>query len=390
MTGGEAGRTPLLDALLEALPGRLPPELAEAPQALEALLGERQRLERRIDKISRISDGYQAQLLGLNRDLTETNRRLSQALAEVKTLRGLIPICANCKRIRDDRGYWEQIEAYLSRHSEAMFSHGICPPCARELYPEVFPAALGPGPTEPPEDPGEAPEDDEGAALSRRLAELREQPAHADHPLLGELEQLAHRHLRLLRRLDKITRISDGFQRQTKELNGALQEASRTDPLTGLPNRRDMLERLAGELGRSARSGAPVAVLMADVDRFKAVNDTHGHEVGDLVLRSLAESLLANLRVYDSCARWGGEEFLVLLPETGLDAALAVAEKMRAQLADPAPGRERPAPLATVSIGVAVHRPGEPLVALLRRADAALYEAKRLGRNRVEAAPEPG
>ncbi|MBI5440598.1 MAG: GGDEF domain-containing protein [Deltaproteobacteria bacterium] len=262
-----------------------------------------------------------------------------------------------------------------------MFSHGICPQCAHEHYPEIFPTA----PDAPPATPALDPPEEEQEVL-RRLDSLRQAHAHQDHPLMAELEDLARRHGRLLRRLEKITRISDGFQRQLKELNATLREASRIDPLTGLSNRRDMMDRLAAELGRVARTGAPAAVLMIDVDHFKAVNDVHGHEVGDLVLQALGASLAESIRVYDSCGRWGGEEFLVLLPETDRDAAVAVAEKIRSEAARGVPA---PCSTLTVSVGVAVHAADEPLRSLLRRADEAMYEAKHLGRNRVEVAPDP-
>lgn len=375
---------------VEALLAQLPPGLEASRPALEALLGEEERLTRRLEKISRISDGYQARLLALNQELRETNERLSQALAEVKTLRGFIPICSHCKRIRDDQGYWNQLEAYLAEHSEASFSHGICPQCAHDLYPEFFPAepeaAGGEARAPRPEGPGEDAEDGEVEALRSRLDALRETEGHGDHPLMAELDGLAQRHARLLRRLGKITRISDGFQRQMKELNAALLAASCTDALTGLPNRRDMVERLSTELARAARTGAPTAVLMVDVDHFKAVNDGYGHEVGDLVLQTLALAFTEGLRVYDSCARWGGEEFLILLPESDEAAARAVAEKIRARAEGVGSPRAEPLAAPTVSVGVAVHRRGEPLASLLKRADAAMYEAKRLGRNRVEVA----
>jgi len=160
---------------------------------------------------------------------------------------------------------------------------------------------------------------------------------------------------------------------------------SRTDALTGVPNRRYLEHILADEAKRAARFDRPFSVLMADVDRFKLVNDTHGHAVGDRVLKEVAERIRAALRTdLDTVARFGGEEFTVILPETGRDGALVVAEKLRAVVA------ATPFPdgfTVTVSVGVASRpedgqRPEELLVA----ADAALYEAKRAGRDRVVAA----
>jgi diguanylate cyclase (GGDEF)-like protein len=175
-----------------------------------------------------------------------------------------------------------------------------------------------------------------------------------------------------------------------------LRELAMTDELTGLYSRRYFFESLRQHATRSARGGTrehALSCLMLDVDRFKTVNDRYGHLVGDDVLRWVAEQVRSLLRGGDVAARFGGEEFVVLLPETPEAGALRVAEKIRAAIEQ---GRERPEPRVTVSIGVATYEapeiPGrtssEAAVAdaLLRRVDAALYEAKRSGRNRVIAA----
>jgi len=356
----------------------LPPEAAALRPVLETVLHEHRRVCRQVGRIARIGDRSQEQLRVLNQELTRTNERLSQALTEVKTLQGFIPICARCKRVRDDHGYWDQVEDYVSRHSGVVFSHGVCPECARMLFPAVR-AAGAAGPTEaaPAGKPGAG--DREETELEQRLQALDQDPAYRDNPLRHELNDLAGRHLRLLRRLGKISRISDGFQRQLKEVNLALTEASYTDLLTGLPNRRAMVDRITSELDRSARGHSRPALLLADVDHFKQVNDTYGHEVGDQVLHGLAVVFRAALRGYDTCARWGGEEFLVLLPETDLAAALGVADKLRAGVA----AARETLPAITISVGVAAAQDGETLTALIRRADDAMYAAKRRGRNRV-------
>ena len=372
----------VIELLADALE-TLPPEAAALRPVLETLLREHRRLCSQVRKISRIGDGYQEQLRDLNRELTRANERLSQALTEVKTLQGFIPICARCKRIRDDQGYWEQVEGYISRHSDAVFSHGVCPECSRILFPEIASSRREAPPAGPKPRKGKSMEEE--TDLEVRLAILQSDPTLQDNPLKEELGSLTRRHLHLLRRLGKIARISDGFQRRLKQVNLALAEASFTDLLTGLSNRRAMLERINGELDRSARGRSRPALLMADVDHFKLVNDTYGHEMGDAVLQALAAAMRSAIRGYDTCARWGGEEFLVLLPETEMADAVAVAEKLRRVVAQPRP--EGPVlPAVTISVGVAVHREGESLSALLRRADDAMYEAKRLGRNRVAAA----
>ncbi|MDR3671831.1 MAG: diguanylate cyclase [Holophaga sp.] len=371
----------VLKLLVGALEG-LPPEAPLRP-VLETTLREHRKLHSQLRKISRIGDRYQEQLRDLNQELIRANDRLSLALTEVKTLQGFIPICARCKRIRDDHGYWEQVEAYISRHSDAVFSHGVCPDCSRILFPGVDTSRQ------------EAPQAgsrrrafqsmEEETDLEVRLALLQSDPTLHDNPLKEELGSLTRRHLHMLRRLGKIAHISDGFQLRLKQVNLALAEASFTDLLTGLSNRRAMMERIHGELDRSARGGCRPALLMVDVDHFKLVNDTYGHEMGDEVLQALAAAMRSAIRGYDTCARWGGEEFLVLLPETDMADAVAVGEKLRGVVHQPCP--EHPAlPSVTISVGVAVHREGETLPALLRRADDAMYEAKRLGRDRVEAA----
>jgi diguanylate cyclase (GGDEF)-like protein len=230
----------------------------------------------------------------------------------------------------------------------------------------------------------------EETAIKTRLEVFRKDPVLKDHPLMAELEWLGAKHLRLIRRLLKISRISDGFQHELKDLNIALKASSRTDYLTGLSNRRDMMERLKAEMSRADRGRLPLALLMADVDRFKSVNDTFGHDAGDLLLQTIATTLRRALREYDVCSRWGGEEFLVLLPETSLEDASAAGEKLLERVSRIALHHEGRHLGATVSLGLASYRGGETLTSLLQRADEAMYEAKRLGRNRMEVALPPG
>ena len=153
-----------------------------------------------------------------------------------------------------------------------------------------------------------------------------------------------------------------------------------TDALTGLGNRRQGDLWLEREVQRAARYARPFSVLMIDIDRFKRLNDQHGHAAGDRVLADLANELVGMVRASDAVVRWGGEEFLVLAPETGLDDAVQLAELMRRQIAKMPLGE---AHRATISIGVATHRTGDDAESLVARADAALYMAKRSGRNAV-------
>lgn len=177
--------------------------------------------------------------------------------------------------------------------------------------------------------------------------------------------------------------------RSTAELRRANQrilELARHDALTGLLNRRSGQERLEVEASRSRRTGRPFSLLMLDVDDFKAVNDQHGHEAGDALLVHLADLLTSRLRSQDMVARWGGEELLVLLPETAAEGAAGVAEELREAIADTAVARAGGELRCTVTLGVAEHQPGAQPDATLRRADGAMYAGKRAGKNRVVAA----
>jgi diguanylate cyclase (GGDEF)-like protein/PAS domain S-box-containing protein len=173
--------------------------------------------------------------------------------------------------------------------------------------------------------------------------------------------------------------------RERKEAQRQLAHFAAHDPLTGALNRRAWFERAREEIGRAGRSGRPVAVLMLDLDDFKPINDRHGHDTGDRVLVHCVETCRALMRDYDVMGRFGGEEFVVLAPDTDRRDALALAERLCRAVEGSAPEAGSGAPLRlTVSVGVAVWEPGEKSVEpVIRRADQALYAAKRAGRNRV-------
>lgn len=165
----------------------------------------------------------------------------------------------------------------------------------------------------------------------------------------------------------------------------ALEVQATHDPLTGLWNRRAIFDILGREIARSRRQGTYVAVILADVDRFKSINDTYGHLVGDLVLTEIARRMETHLRRYDSIGRFGGEEFMIVAPEGTSSCPQALAERIRATIeASPVRLNERDFSV-TSSLGVAIGGPGGADLqdALLRAADAALYLAKQQGRNRV-------
>jgi diguanylate cyclase (GGDEF)-like protein len=178
------------------------------------------------------------------------------------------------------------------------------------------------------------------------------------------------------------------FLASARSLNdrfGREEEASRTDSMTGLWNRRGFLEASDGALVRSRRSGKPVSIALGDLDHFKEVNDSLGHAAGDAVLKAVAGAIRASLRAQDVAARWGGEEFILLLPDTPKEGALHVAECVRRAIAALPIEVEGQEVKVTLSMGVAQHWPGRNLEETIAQADAALYRAKDEGRNRVEA-----
>jgi two-component system, cell cycle response regulator len=170
--------------------------------------------------------------------------------------------------------------------------------------------------------------------------------------------------------------------------NQQLAEHAATDPLTGLSNRRHIEPQLQGETARALRHKTRFSILMADLDHFKLVNDRHGHDAGDEVLREVALRLKGLLRKEDRPARWGGEEFLVLLTDTDAEQAAIVAEKVRAAIADAPVEVNGVAIDMTISVGVATHDGELDPLDLIKRADRALYRAKDAGRNRVCVDPD--
>jgi diguanylate cyclase (GGDEF)-like protein len=193
---------------------------------------------------------------------------------------------------------------------------------------------------------------------------------------------------------DRMTAVSLASQAvvalDNARLHRIVERQALVDGLTGLANRRQCEETLADELARLERFGGSLAVVVADLDWFKDVNDRYGHPAGDAVLREFATLLQETLRDIDLAGRWGGEEFLLILPGTDLAGAAQVAERVRVALAGrivlSADGTPIP---VTASFGVAASPPAATASELFAAADAAMYEAKRAGKNRVETAPEP-
>ncbi|UCV15392.1 biofilm regulation diguanylate cyclase SiaD [Quatrionicoccus australiensis] len=206
------------------------------------------------------------------------------------------------------------------------------------------------------------------------------------HVTRGEKQSLVDQYDRQLRRLEKLARISDRYQNSLREMSEALRDAALHDTLTGLGNRRFLMERLKDETERASRKGQLYAVGILDVDHFKLINDRFGHEAGDQALCLIANAIKDALREYDQCGRWGGEEFLIILPDTSLEFAVQVAERVRLAIRNTGFDFIEGGGGVTASIGITIYQPGEPYSAAVNRADSALLQAKELGRDRVAAA----
>lgn len=173
-------------------------------------------------------------------------------------------------------------------------------------------------------------------------------------------------------------------EEQLKNINKKLERTARTDPLTGLGNRREMEERLDAEMGRSSRTGSPFSIIMADIDSFKIFNDNFGHDCGDYILVKVSQLFRQNLRKQDTITRWGGEEFLIMLPDTKKEGALIAAEKLRRKIEESVflfDGKEH---RVTLTFGVATYdSKASSVYEYIKRADQALLLGKASGKNCV-------
>lgn len=221
----------------------------------------------------------------------------------------------------------------------------------------------------------------EGFALGT-VCVLDYQPRTLGQPQQDMLNVLAHQVMRLL----ELKLANDRQAQMVQELDEARERMAvlaHTDVLTGLANRRSFTERLRQQLALLQRGGAPACLLMMDIDRFKQVNDAHGHHVGDDALRHFAATCREVFRASDVVSRWGGEEFLALLPATTLAEGQVVAQRLHAALAVAAVPDVAPPLVLSASMGLCSFDPARPLDLTLRSLDAALYAAKTQGRNRT-------
>jgi diguanylate cyclase (GGDEF)-like protein len=191
------------------------------------------------------------------------------------------------------------------------------------------------------------------------------------HEQCQALETLARQIMELLEMRRTLIGLSDA--------NAKLGQQNITDALTGIPNRRAYDQKLTEEYSRAKRTGAPLSMLLIDIDNFKEYNDNFGHPAGDTALQSVARVLMSSLRPYDFLARYGGEEFVIILPSTDLTDAIVVAERVRGLVA----GSEFPHRKFTISIGIARLDVDAGARALVQAADNGLYRAKAAGRNKA-------
>lgn len=324
-----------------------------------------------------ISDSYQCRLKELMIKLEDEAIKYRQ-LKDVA-----LPICTYCKKVRSDSTYWEKLETFFATQADIMFSHGICPDCIENTRRQLGAPASGQAipvadSVKALPDRASAPSGDNdlnqmNAVLDRCRAEK--------NPIASELEQIVSKYGKLLRRFTKTVSISDGYQSQLMDMMGRLEVTARTDLLTGLANRWEIMSRLHAEAGRTERHGTVFSILLADLDHFKMVNDTYGHLAGDRILKAIAKTLRSSIRIEDFCGRWGGEEFLIILPETELDHAALVAEKLVATV------RKAPVKLdgkkihITLSIGAGTFKAGMNIDECINKVDEALYKAKENGRD---------
>ena len=253
-------------------------------------------------------------------------------------------------------------------------------------------------------------------SVSQDIQSLLENPEYAGHPLLEALQELRNayqdqlqkieritcisdkvqlsskletasmveRFEKSIKKLERIAKISDRYQSILQELNTELQHASTHDHLTKVGNRQFMTWHLNAAMERPE----PFSVILLDIDHFKDVNDTFGHGGGDATLIAIAQHLLSSIREGDVMARWGGEEFLILLPGAPLEVAMLSAERLRVNLEKLSIKYGDAEIKITGSFGVCEHDPNEALRQTISRADKALYLAKQQGRNSCVKASE--
>jgi len=209
------------------------------------------------------------------------------------------------------------------------------------------------------------------------------------NPLVPEIARLMANYKRLLEKTDNLARENQRIKTQLLELGRSLELTTRIDVMTGLANRRDILGKIEQEFSRAQRHKRTFSVILADIDDFKDVNETYGFNAGDEILVEIANVIRVCIRGEDICARWSGEQFILLLPETGIKGAESVAQKICQTVAMTVFRVHKPGIRVTLSLGVSEYSRGDTTFQCISRADQALLQAKRSGKNRYSMAPLP-
>lgn len=202
------------------------------------------------------------------------------------------------------------------------------------------------------------------------------------NPLITEYRLLHNDYCGLKRRVAALEKEKIYLNTQLSEISRSLDLAGRIDPMTGLANRRDIMEKVEREFSRAGRHYRTFSVILADLDNFKLVNDVHGYNAGDDVLVEVARVLMSCIRSEDICARWGGEEFLFLLTETDIAGAESVARKIHESILMTEFKAQKPGIRVTMSLGLSEYNLGQTVYECITRADHALQQAKQGGKNR--------
>lgn len=237
-----------------------------------------------------------------------------------------------------------------------------------------------------------------------RIKEIGRGDSVSKEELLSGYLELGKAYDTLLKKTLKMTKIGDATQKklltanekiekQKVELSKAydkMEALARTDPLTGLSNRRDFLEKLQFEVNRFERTQTPFSIILCDIDDFKQVNDRYGHDSGDYVLAGIADIMKSTVRKQDIVGRWGGEEFILLLPDARLDGGKRAAESIRENIESESFHINNKVFSVTMTFGVSQYDGTMDMVDCVKRADEALYSGKGIGKNRVILAVPPG
>lgn len=251
--------------------------------------------------------------------------------------------------------------------------------------------------------------------LIAKINELLLDPQYSDNPLIGYLselldicntqqdklnriisisdgyhelirannEDLSRAHLKQAKRLRKLAKISDFYQNNLHELSSKMEQAALVDILTGLYNRRYLITRLERYESLAARKENTFSLAILDLDYFKTINDQYSHSIGDQTLKEIGKVILSSIRETDLCGRWGGEEFLIVYPDTDLQTAEAITKRLldNISLLEIQLIENNKIPHITASAGISIYHPHESYTATIERADLALYQAKNNGRN---------